>query len=84
MAKYTIVDQETCIACGTCGACAPDIYDYDEEGIAFVTLDDNRGMVEIPDDLHEDMQDALESCPSGSIKVAEAQFDGVAIELSST
>ena len=36
MAKYTIVDKETCIACGACGAAAPDIYDYDDEGIAFV------------------------------------------------
>ena len=25
MAKYTIVDKETCIACGACGAAAPDI-----------------------------------------------------------
>ncbi|HWO95728.1 MAG TPA: ferredoxin, partial [Bacillus sp. (in: firmicutes)] len=29
MPKYTIVDKETCIACGACGAAAPDIYDYD-------------------------------------------------------
>ncbi|MDU3984595.1 MAG: ferredoxin, partial [Staphylococcus epidermidis] len=26
MAKYTIVDMDTCIACGACGAAAPDIY----------------------------------------------------------
>ena len=43
MAKYTIVDKDTCIACGACGAAAPDIYDYDDEGIAFVILDDNMG-----------------------------------------
>ena len=45
MAKYTIVDMDTCIACGACGA-APDIYDYDDEGIAFVILDDNQGTAE--------------------------------------
>ena len=39
MAKYTIVDMDTCIACGACGAAAPDIYDYDDEGIAYVILD---------------------------------------------
>ena len=38
MAKYTIVDMDTCIACGACGAAAPDIYDYDDEGIAYVIL----------------------------------------------
>lgn len=43
--KYTIVDKDTCIACGACGAAAPDIYDYDDEGIAFVTLDDNQGLL---------------------------------------
>ena len=48
MAKYTIVDMDTCIACGACGAAAPDIYDYDDEGIAFVILDDNQGTAEVP------------------------------------
>lgn len=76
MAKYTIVDKETCIACGACGDTAPDIYDYDEDGIAFVTLDDNEGIVEIPEVLQEDMQDAFNGCPTGSIKIAEESFDG--------
>ena len=40
MSKYTIVDKETCIACGACGATAPDIYVYDDEGVAFVILDE--------------------------------------------
>jgi len=76
VAKYTIVDKETCIACGACGASAPDIYDYDDDGIAFVTLDDNQGIVEIPDILLEDMQDAADGCPTESIKVADEPFDG--------
>src|SRR5574342_323588 len=71
MAKYTIVDKDTCIACGACGAAAPDIYDYDDEGIAFVILDDNMGTAEVPEDLLEDMQDAFEGCPTDSIKVAD-------------
>ena len=76
MAKYTIIDKETCIACGACGAAAPGIYDYDDEGLAFVILDDNEGIVEISDDLYEDMEDAFEGCPTGSIKVAEEPFNG--------
>ena len=75
MAKFTIVDKETCIACGACGAAAPDIYDYDDEGIAFVTLDDNQGIVEIPDVLEDDMMDAFEGCPTDSIKVADESFE---------
>lgn len=76
MAKYTIVDKDTCIACGACGAAAPDIYDYDDEGIAFVTLDENKGVVEVPEVLEEDMIDAFEGCPTDSIKVADEPFEG--------
>jgi ferredoxin len=76
MAKYTIVDKETCIACGACGAAAPDIFDYDDEGLAENIIDENSGTVEIPDVLEEDLEDAFEGCPTDSIKVAEASFDG--------
>ncbi|MBB6444737.1 ferredoxin [Bacillus benzoevorans] len=76
MAKYTIVDKETCIACGACGAAAPDIYDYDDEGLAFVTIDENQGVAEIPEVLIDDMMDAFDGCPTDSIKVADEAFDG--------
>ena len=77
MAKYTLVDKETCIACGACGASAPDIYDYDDEGLAEVVFDgdDNKGVTVIPDDLFDDMQDAVDGCPTESIKVADAPFN---------
>lgn len=76
MAKYTIVDQETCIACGACGAAAPDIYDYDDEGIAYSILDDNKGNVEVSEELIDDMEDALEGCPTESIRIANEPFEG--------
>lgn len=75
MSKYTIVDKETCIACGACGAAAPDIYDYDDEGIAFVILDNNQGIVEIPDELLDDAENAFEGCPTESIKIANEPFN---------
>lgn len=81
MAKFTIVDKDTCIACGACGAAAPDIYDYDDEGLAFNLMDDNTGTVEIPDELYEDMMDAFEGCPTDSIKVAAESFDGDALKF---
>lgn len=76
MPKYTIVDKETCIACGACGASAPDIYDYDDEGLAYVMIDENTGNGEIPELLEEDMIDAFEGCPTDSIKIADKKFDG--------
>ncbi|MFC3882207.1 ferredoxin [Bacillus songklensis] len=75
MSKYTIVDKETCIGCGACGAAAPDIYGYDDEGIAFVTLDDNQGIAEIPNVLLDDVEDAFEGCPTESIKIANEPFN---------
>lgn len=81
LAKYTIVDMDTCIACGACGAAAPDIYDYDDEGIAYVILDDNKGIEAVPEELLEDMEDAFEGCPTDSIKIADESFDGDALKF---
>lgn len=74
--KYTIVDMDTCIACGACGASAPDIYDYDDDGIAYVILDDNKGTAAVPEELYDDLNDAFNGCPTDSIKVAEEPFEG--------
>ncbi len=77
MAKFTYVDKDTCIACGACGATAPDIYDYDDEGLAEVIYadDGNRGVTEIPEDLYDDLQDASDGCPTDSIKIADSPFN---------
>jgi ferredoxin len=75
MVKYTMVDQDTCIACGACGAAAPDLFDYDEEGISFAILDDNKGITPVTDeDLIDELEDAYESCPSNSIQMADEPF----------
>jgi ferredoxin len=74
MAKYTMVDKDTCIACGACGAAAPDLFDYDEEGIAEAILDNNQGITEIDSDLEDELLDAEEGCPTESIKVSNQPF----------
>ncbi|SOB98464.1 ferredoxin [Ureibacillus xyleni] len=75
MAKFTRINQETCIACGSCGACAPEIFDYNDEGIAFVLLDDNQGIEEVPEDLYDDLEDAISGCPTDSIKVSSQPIE---------
>ncbi|MFH0067120.1 ferredoxin [Peribacillus sp. NPDC056705] len=74
MAKYTVVDQETCIACGACGAAAPEIFDYNDEGLAFVILDENEGTAEVGEELFDDLDDAMKGCPTDSIKVETSPF----------
>lgn len=69
LTKYTFIDQETCIACGACGAVAPEIFDYNDEGIAYGILDDNQGITDVPEDLLDDLQDAQDGCPTESVKV---------------
>ncbi|MBM7645330.1 ferredoxin [Scopulibacillus daqui] len=78
MAKFTIIDIDTCIACGACGASAPEIFDYDDDGIAFSLIDKNTGTIEVPDDLIDDLIDAYEGCPTDSVRVADEPFDGAA------
>ncbi|WP_162297117.1 ferredoxin [Sporolactobacillus pectinivorans] len=78
MAKYTRVNQDTCIACGACQASAPDIFDCDEEGIAFSLIDGNQGIRPIPEELLEDLEDAYMGCPTESIEVGEHPLtDGI-------
>ena len=74
MAKFTLVDQDTCIACGACGGVAPEIFDYDDEGISFSILDDNQGITPVKGDLEDDLMDAFDGCPTDSIKVSDTAF----------
>lgn len=74
MAYYTMVTRETCIACGACNPTAPDLFDYTEDGFAYGLLDDNAGVTEVPEDLVEDLEDAHEGCPTGSIKMSDQPF----------
>lgn len=79
MAIYTMVDQDTCIACGACGATAPEIFDYNDKGIAFSILDANTGITEVSEDLEEDLEDAFDGCPTDSIKLAAEPFANIPV-----
>ncbi len=81
MGKYTIVHQETCNACGACGSFAPDIYDYNDDGIAYVIFDENQGTRKVPEELLDDMEDAIVGCPTDSIKVADEPFNGNSLKF---
>ncbi|WP_350308626.1 ferredoxin [Gracilibacillus phocaeensis] len=70
---YTWINQETCIACGVCGATAPDLFDYDEEGIAFGRRDHNSGEQSVPEQLMEDLLDAQDGCPTESVRIKEGE-----------
>jgi ferredoxin len=63
------VDKDLCIACGACGSVAPDVFDYDDDGLAYNVIDNNQNTAEIPADLEDDVNDASDSCPTDAIKI---------------
>ena len=65
---YACVNQDECIACGLCQLKSPSLFDYNEEGLAFITIDQNTGQVPIQADLIADFKQAYTNCPTGAIK----------------
>ncbi|WP_089738395.1 ferredoxin [Gracilibacillus ureilyticus] len=74
MPYFTWVDKETCIACGLCGAIAENVFDYDDEGLAYGKLDCNKGTSPIPTEDEEEFMEAYESCPTESIKKQSSPY----------
>lgn len=60
MAKIE-VDKEKCIGCGACTAIAPDVFEFDDDGLAKAT----------GNDITEDVKTAAEGCPTEAITVEE-------------
>ena len=57
-----IVDQDTCTGCGLCIDICPSVFDWNDEGLADVIVD------EVPEEDEDDVREAMESCPSESIE----------------
>lgn len=63
------INRDTCIACGNCYAICPEVYDCDEDGIAYCILDNNAMTKDIDSSLYKSVIDAFECCPTGSVVV---------------
>ena len=50
-----------CIGCGACHAICPEVFDFNDEGVA------ENIIGEVPEELEESSQDAMESCPVNAI-----------------
>lgn len=55
------VNKDACIGCGACAAICPDVFEMDDEGLSSVIKE------EISDDLKEDVEEAVDSCPTSAI-----------------
>lgn len=55
---------------------AAGIYDYNDEGLSTVILDNNMGTAKIPKESEEYVQDACAGCPTDAIKISDQPFCG--------
>ena len=60
MAKI-IVEKDKCIGCGACTATCPEVFDFDDDGLAKV----------IKDEINDDVKMAAEGCPTEAIEIEE-------------
>ena len=67
----TRIIREDCIACGNCNAICPDIYDYDEDGIAYCVIDDNTMVEEVTEKYRSLVLEAKDNCPTEAVYVEE-------------
>ena len=56
------VNQDKCIGCGACTGLAPEVFDFNDDGLAETIID------EIPEELQESANEAKENCPVGAIE----------------
>ncbi len=56
------VNQEKCIGCGACPSLVPEVFDFNDDGLAHVIVE------QIPEELEEQTIEALENCPVGAIE----------------
>lgn len=55
------VNKEKCIGCGACTAICPDVFEFDDDGLAKA----------IKNEINEDVKTAAEGCPTEAITVDE-------------
>lgn len=55
------VDKDKCFGCGACQAMVPEVFDIDDDGLAYVIVKD------VPKDKEGDVKDAVNNCPAEAI-----------------
>lgn len=60
-----IVDRDTCIGCGLCPQICPQVFEMDDQNLAFVKEDP------VPPDAQDEARQAAESCPVDAIAIEE-------------
>ncbi|EOL44307.1 ferredoxin [Enterococcus caccae] len=62
---------EKCIACGLCQVYAPEIFDYNDDGIVILKNDSNAYQEFVPDNERNNALTAYRKCPVRAIEIIE-------------
>ena len=60
MAKVT-VNKDKCIGCGACTATCPEVFEFDDDGLAKA----------VKNEINDDVKMAAECCPTEAIEIEE-------------
>jgi ferredoxin len=63
------IDQSKCIACGSCVAVCPEVFELKQDGTVDVK-DEWKGK-EVPAELQDKVQEAHDICPATAIVIEE-------------
>ena len=75
------VDQDLCTGDGLCVQYAPEVFEFDVDGLAYVKAGDGElrtdagARVDVPDRLRLDVVDSARECPGECIHVVRAGDD---------
>jgi ferredoxin len=59
------INKDKCLGCGMCVGICPDVFDFDDDGLATANSDN------INDENKESTEEAVNSCPVGAIEKEE-------------
>lgn len=59
------IEHDLCTGDAICEEICPEVFEVREDGLAYVIVD------EVPQDLEEDVEEAIEQCPSEAIIIEE-------------
>ncbi|MFI5973405.1 ferredoxin [Streptomyces sp. NPDC051452] len=58
-------DRDRCVGAGQCTLLSPEVFDQDDDGLVVVLRD------EPAEDLHDEVHQAIDLCPSRSLRLAD-------------
>lgn len=65
----TKVEKERCISCGACYAILPEVFDFDDDGLAENKTDQNMATLPLEPELVDLLLEAAHDCPTSAILI---------------